>query len=217
MMQHAYTTKIVYFLCTIYYLFYILHHIFRTNEENIKRQQSQELSDLAAQVLDFCNDTTDPQPAQLTDLSDLLAHYDTIKQQQQDLQRPRTQVTNGYPLFPHPNNGREIHTEISAQLPSDRATRKPLIRPALPVLAVSKERLPDWNGDTSKSTMLSRDRNERHGKMADSGIDVDGSSQNADSNASKRQSSSDGYSSESEDSVNTIASPASVIANPMTR
>ncbi|XP_067944767.1 band 4.1-like protein 5 [Watersipora subatra] len=159
----------------------LAEEVLRSDEKNREKQRSQELSTLATKMLDFSSESSNPQSANLSDLDELFAHYDTIKQQQKEFQQRQSELEANKPDLSQP--------------PSEKATRKPLIRPALPVLQVSKERLLAWKTET---------------RMADSGIDVDSSTPGT------RRSGSDGYSTESDDSVNTLTSPASPLANSVT-
>ena len=139
--------------------------------------------------------TTNTKP-QLADLSDLLTHYDTIKQQQRSIQQQQKQhqqqpqqqqsvkTTNNSDIN-LTKKERDVKTsEIFFQPAVEKSKRKPLIRPALPVLTSPKERLLDWNStpnsahngqhdvtscDVSSKTEKSYNTNNR---MVDSGIEV---------------------------------------------
>ena len=181
------------------------------------QQRSQEISDLAAHVLDFCGDVTTNTKPQLADLSDLLTHYDTIKQQQRSIQQQQKQhqqpqqqqqqahhhplgitavsslddadkqsvkTTNNSDIKSTKKEHDAKTSEIFFQPAVEKSKRKPLIRPALPVLTSPKERLLDWNStpnsayngqhdvtfcDVSSKTENSYSANNR---MVDSGIEV---------------------------------------------
>lgn len=229
--------------CSFYYTL-------RNNEEERARQSSQELSDLATQVLDFCTDTQLEDQTQLSDLSELLAHYDTIKHQQQilnqrALQLKRAQFRNGMqndpvasesagPVQPLLNGHPPAHkgkADVITQSLLERTKRKPLIRPALPVLSVSKEKPPNWGHDLYKTEWTNTEDDKARGKrtfdrntMADSGIEVSTNSRNTSSSGGRERlagngnSSSDGYnSSGSEDLSVNSSPPVEVICNPAAR
>lgn len=163
-------------------------------------QRSQEISDLASHVLDFCGDTSSSPKPQLADLSDLLAHYDTIKQQQKSIHQSRAAVNSqsnkvttrtnqqsDKPRDPTPTQRHDISgvpqrnngnaSEIFFQPAAEKSKRKPLIRPALPVLTSPKERLLDWNFATRSNepqeVKVNSDKsNSINNRMVDSGIEV---------------------------------------------